>query len=50
MRYLPAVAVAISVGGAVAYGLYITKNPDCLWGLLLMYIAYMSTPFKENEY
>jgi hypothetical protein len=50
MRYLPAVAIAIGVGGAVVYGLYITKNPNCLWGLLLMSFAYRATPFKGDEY
>jgi len=49
MRYLPATAIAIGVAVSVSLGLYLTKEPICLWGLLLMFFAYHAVPFKRDE-
>ena len=42
----------IVVGGAVVYGLYLTNNPKCLWGLaipLFLGRPTLSTSSKEEE-
>jgi len=49
MKYLPAVAIAVSVGAAVIYATYLTKDPVCLLGLGAMVLAYLATPFHNNE-
>ncbi len=44
MKYLPAVAIALGVGASVIAGLYITKNSECLFGLLTMIFALAAIP------
>ena len=36
MRYLPSACTALGMSAAVAYAVYITKNPNCLWALLII--------------
>lgn len=50
MRYLPAILIALGVAGAVTYALYLTRAPGCLWGLLVMQVAYKAIPFKDDEH
>ena len=49
MRYLPATVIALGVAGAVGFGLYITHDIACLWGLIVMTIAYRAIPFSKDE-
>ncbi len=49
MRYLPAVAIAVGIAVSVCFGLYITKNINCIGGLLFMAFAYWATPNEVPE-
>ena len=44
MRYIPSALTALAVGVAVSVALYITKEKDCLWGLVALYFAYLMLP------
>lgn len=45
MRYLPATAIALAVGAAVCYALYLTQgNVWCLLGLFALGAAVEATP------
>lgn len=49
MRYLPSSLVIVVVGGLVAYATYLTKDLDCLYGLVALIFAcwlYPETPEK----
>lgn len=36
MKYLPMTLGVVAVCGVIAYGLYLTHEPNCLWGLFLV--------------
>lgn len=48
MKYLPSVAISIAVGSAVAVGLYITHDTECLWGLCVLIIAWWAIPDEDT--
>jgi hypothetical protein len=35
MKYVVHIVMAVAVAAVVAYGMYLTKNPHFLWGLLV---------------
>jgi len=37
MKYAPYVAIAIATGLVVGLGLYLTKDSNCLWGLIVLW-------------
>jgi len=49
MKYVPAITIALGITLPVCLGLYLTKDPNCLWGLTLMYVAYHAIPFKKEH-
>ena len=36
MAYIPLTAAIVVIGALVGYALYLTKDPRCLWALLLL--------------
>ncbi len=50
MKYLPATVIALGTSVVVGLGLYVTNNPNCLWGLILgFFFAYHAIPFTKDE-
>ena len=50
MRTLAMSISAVAAAGAVGYGLWLTHNPVCLWGLVILWpICYFAWKVEVNK-
>lgn len=47
-RYFPATAGALAIGGSVAFGLFLTHNPNCLGALFfVIFLDRLMPPLQD---
>jgi 4-hydroxybenzoate polyprenyltransferase len=41
--------IAITILGLIAFGLWITKNPHCLWAIILVIAVVTEYPWSKSK-